>query len=117
MKTAKAPRPRRHRGPYANSAQMTEEQRIALQGALKDVRVRVHGLYPQGEPSAKGRPTTLRNQLLVMDPGVHPADETAAASALDTQRITERTVNLLYALRLVASGRLFGQAAKLLLSK
>ena len=95
---------------------MTEEQRIALRAALKEVHDRVHDLYPRGEQSAKdGR--QLRDQLLVVDLAVHLADETIAASAPDAHQVTERTANLLYALRLIAPDRPFDRAAKLLLGE
>ena len=95
---------------------MTEEQRIALRAALKEVHDRVHDLYPRdGQPTISDQ--QLRNQLLVVDLAVHLADEIVAGSAPDPQQITERTANLLYALRLVASDRPFGQAAKVLLSE
>ena len=93
---------------------MTEEQRIALRAALKEVHDRVHDLYPRaGEPSI-GDPQ-LRNQLLVVDLAVHLADEAIAGSAPDQQQIAERSANLLYALRLIAPDHSFDRAAKLLL--
>jgi len=95
---------------------MTEEQRIALRAALKEVHDQVHDLYPRdGQPVIGDQ--QLRNQLLVVDLAVHLADEAVAGSAPDRQQITDRTANLLYALRLVASDRPFDQAAKVLLSE
>jgi hypothetical protein len=95
---------------------MTEEQRIALRAALKEVHDRVHDLYPRDEQSAKDG-QRFRNQLLVVDLAVHLADEAIAASAPDAQQVTERTANLLHALRLIAPDRPFDQAAKLLLGE
>ena len=95
---------------------MTEEQRIALRAALKEVHDRVHDLYPRDELSAKDG-KELRNQLLVVDLAVHLADEVIAGSDPDAQQVTERTANLLYALRLIAPDRRFDQAAKLLLGE
>jgi hypothetical protein len=76
----------------------------------------VHDLYPRDEPSAEGG-RRLRNQLLVVDLAVHLADASIAESAPDKHQITERTANLLYALRLVAPDRPFDRAAKLLLGE
>ena len=95
---------------------MTEEQRIALRAALKEVHDRVHDLYPRGEQSAEDG-QQLRHQLLVVDLAVHLADEAIAATAPDTRQVTERTANLLYALRLIAPDRPFDHAAKLLLGE
>ncbi|HLM60534.1 MAG TPA: hypothetical protein VK308_07015 [Pyrinomonadaceae bacterium] len=57
----------------------------------------------------------LRNQLLVVDLVVRLADEVIGSSTPNQQQITERTANLLYAIRLIASNYPFQQAAKLLL--
>ena len=95
---------------------MTEEQRIALRAALKEVHDRVHDLYPRGEQLAEGD-QQLRHQLLVVDLTVHLADEAIAANAPDARQVTERTANLLYALRLIAPDRPFDHAAKLLLGE
>ena len=95
---------------------MTEEQRIALRAALKEVHDRVHDLYPRGEQTA-GDDQQLRHQLLVVDLTVHLADEAIAATAPDARQVTERTANLLYAVRLIAPGRPFEHAAKLLLGE
>ena len=93
---------------------MTEEQRVALRAALKEVHDRVHDLYPRGEEAAEGD-RRLRDQLLVVDLAVHLADETVAGADPDAHQMAERTANLLYALRLVAPDRPFDRAAKLLL--
>ncbi len=93
---------------------MTEEQRIALRTALKEVHDQIHVLYPK-DNSLTDCDKQLRNQLLVVDLVVHLADEVIGGSTPNEQQITERTANLLYAIRLIASDYPFQQAAKLLL--
>jgi hypothetical protein len=93
---------------------MTEEQRIALRTALKDVHDQIYDLYPK-DNSLTELNKQLRNQLLVVDLVVHLADEVIVSSTPNEQQITERTANLLYAIRLIASDYPFQQAAKLLL--
>jgi hypothetical protein len=93
---------------------MTEEQRIALRKALKEVHDQIHVLYPK-DNSITERDKQLRNQLLVVDLVVHLAEEVIGSTTLNEQQITERTANLLYAIRLIASDYPFDQAAKLLL--
>ena len=93
---------------------MTEEQRIALRAALKEVHDRIHFLYPKNT-SVTDFDKQLRNQLLVVDLVVHLADEVIGSSTPNQQTITERTANLLYALKLIAQDNTFEQAAKLLL--
>ena len=93
---------------------MTEEQRIALRAALKEVHDRIHLLYPKNN-SVTDFDKQLRNQLLVVDLAVHLADEVIGSSTPDQQKVTERTANLLYAIRLIAQNHTFEQAAKLLL--
>ena len=93
---------------------MTDEQRDALFAALKEVHDRVHALYPGGEAAADaGR--RLRNQLLVVDLAVHLAEEVMRAAAPDERQVTERTANLLYAVRLLAPQHPLERAAELLL--
>jgi hypothetical protein len=93
---------------------MTEEQRIALRAALKEVHDQIHLLYPKNN-SVTDSDKQLRNQLLVVDLVVHLADEVIESSTPNQQKVTERTANLLYAIRLIARDRPFGHAAKLLL--
>jgi hypothetical protein len=93
---------------------MTEEQRIALRAALKEVHDQIHNLYPKNN-SVTDFDKQLRNQLLVVDLAVHLADEVIGSSTPDQQKVTERTANLLYAIRLIAPDQTFEQAAKLLL--
>jgi uncharacterized tellurite resistance protein B-like protein len=93
---------------------MTEEQLIALRKALKEVHDQIHDLYPK-DNSLTEYDKQLRNQLLVVDLVVHLADEVIGSSTPNEQQITERTANLLYAIRLIASDYPFQQAAKLLL--
>lgn len=93
---------------------MTEEQRIALCAALKDVHDQIHLLYPKNT-SVTDSDKQLRNQLLVVDLVVHLADEVIGSSTPNQQQVTERTANLLYAVRLIAQDHPFEQAAKLLL--
>ena len=93
---------------------MTEEQRIALRAALKEVHDQIHLLYPKNN-SVTDFDKQLRNQLLVVDLVVHLADEVIGSSTPNQQKVTERTANLLYAIRLIAQNHAFEQAAKLLL--
>jgi hypothetical protein len=93
---------------------MTEEQRIALRTALKEVHDQIHDLYPKGN-SLTECAQQPRNQLLVVDLVVHLAEEVIGSSTPNAQQITERTANLLYGIRLIASNYPFQQAAKLLL--
>ena len=93
---------------------MTEEQRIALRTALKEVHDQTHDLYPK-DNSLTEYDKQLRNQLLVVDLVVHLADEVIGSVTPNQQQITERTANLLYVIRLIASDYPFEQAAKLLL--
>ena len=93
---------------------MIEEQRVALRTALKDVHDQIHVLYPK-DNSLTELDKQLRNQLLVVDLVVHLADEVIGSSTPNKQQITERTANLLYAIRLIASDYPFQQAAELLL--
>jgi hypothetical protein len=93
---------------------MTEEQRIALRTALNEVHDQTHDLYPK-DNSLTEYDKQLRNQLLVVDLVVHLADEVIGSSTPNAQQITERTANLLYAIRLIAPDYPFQQAAKLLL--
>ena len=95
---------------------MTEEQRIALRTALKEVHDQIHVLYPKSD-SLTECDKQLRNQLLVVDLVIHLADEVIGSSTPDERQITERTANLLYAVRLIASDYPFQQAAKLLLGE
>ena len=95
---------------------MTEEQRIALRTALKEVHDQIHVLYPK-DNSLTEFDKQLRNQLLVVDLVVHLADEVIGSSIPNEQQITERTANLLYAIRLIASDYPFQQVAKLLLEE
>ncbi len=94
---------------------MTDEQRDALFAALKDVHDRVHASYPRGEVAAADAGRRLRNQLLVVDLAVHLAEEVMRAAAPDEWQVTERTANLLYAVRLVAPQHPLERAAELLL--
>jgi len=96
---------------------MTEEQRIALSAAFGEVHGQIHGLYPKGN-SFSECDKQLRNQLLVVDLLVQLADEVIVSSTPDQQQIAERTANLLYAIRLIASDHHpFQQAAELLLGR
>jgi hypothetical protein len=94
---------------------MTEEQRIALRAALEEVHDRIHLLYPKNSPVTVSD-KQLRDQLLVVDLAVHLADEIIGSSTPDQQKVTERTANLLYAIRLIALDHPFEQAAELLLN-
>ena len=94
---------------------MTDEQRDALFAALKEVHDRVHALYPRGEMAAADAGRRLRNQLLVVDLAVHLSEEVMRAAAPDEWMVTERTANLLYAVRLLAPQHPMEQAAELLL--
>jgi hypothetical protein len=71
-------------------------------------------LYPK-DNSLTDCDKQLRNQLLVVDLVVHLADEVICCSTPNERQITERSANLLYAIRLIASDYPFHQAAKLLL--
>ena len=93
---------------------MTEEQRLTLTTALKEIHDRIHFLYPR-DTSVTDVDKQLRNQLLVVDLIVHLAQEVVSGAAPNAQMITERTANLLYALRLIAPDYPFEQAAQLLL--
>lgn len=93
---------------------MTEEQRIALCAALKEIHDRIHLLYPKNN-LVTDLDKQLRNQLLVVDLAVHLADEVIGSSTPNQQKVTERTANLLYAIKLIAQDNTFEQAAKLLL--
>ena len=93
---------------------MTEEQRVALRAALKEVHDQIHHLYPKNNP-VMDADKQLRDQLLVVDLVVHLADEVIDSPTPNQQKVTERTANLLYAIRLIARDHPFGQAAKLLL--
>lgn len=94
---------------------MTDEQRDALFAALKEVHDRVHASYPRGEVAATDAGRRLRNQLLVVDLAVHLAEEVMRAAAPDGWQVTERTANLLYAVRLLAPQHPLERAAELLL--
>lgn len=94
---------------------MTDEQRDALLAALKEVHDRAHALYPGGEAAAVDAGRRLRNQLLVVDLAVHLAEEVMRAAAPDERQVTERTANLLYAVRLLAPEHPLERAAELLL--
>ena len=94
---------------------MTDEQREALFAALKEVHDRAHALYPRGEAAAVDAGRRLRNQLLVVDLAVHLAEEVIRAAAPDERQVTERTANLLYAVRLLAPQHPLERAAGLLL--
>lgn len=93
---------------------MTEEQRVFLHTALKEVHDQIHNLYPKGN-SVTESDKQLRNQLLVVDLVVHLAQEVIETLPSNEQQVTERTANLLYAIRLIAPNAPFEQAAKLLL--
>jgi hypothetical protein len=93
---------------------MTEDRRIALRAALKEVHDQIHLLYPTNN-SVTDSDKQLRNQLLVVDLVVHLADEVIGSSTPNQQKVTERTANLLYAARLIVQDPTFEQAAKLLL--
>ena len=93
---------------------MTEEQRTAVRAALKEVHDQIHHLYPKNN-SVTDFDKQLRNQLLVVDLVVHLADEVIGSSTPNQRKVTERTANLLYAIRLIAPDHTFEQAAKLLL--
>jgi hypothetical protein len=93
---------------------MTGEQRDALFAALKEVHDRVHVSYPRGEVAAADAGRRLRNQLLVVDLAVHLAEEVMRA-APDERQVTERTANLLYAVRLLAPQHPLERVAELLL--
>jgi hypothetical protein len=96
---------------------MTDEQRTALRTALKEVHDRVHELYPRDADAAESGRQALRNRLLVVDLAVHLADEVFAAAEMDTDKVVERTANLLYAVRLLAPERRFEKAAEFLLKE
>jgi len=96
---------------------MTNEQRIALRNALREVHNRVHELYPRGEAKDfESGGQALRNQLLVIDLAVHLADEVISSAEIDKAKVVERTANLLYGVRLVAPERGVEKAAALLLA-
>lgn len=84
--------------------------------SLKEVHDRVHALYPRGEGSAEPSEHALRNQLLVVDLVVHLAEEVIRTASPDEEKVTERTANLLYALRLVAPEHRLDRAAELLIA-
>lgn len=94
---------------------MTEEQRHALRTTLKEVHDQIHILYPT-DKSVTESDKQLRNQLLVVDLVVHLAEEVIGSVTLNRQQVTERTANLLYAVRLIAPDYPFEQAAERLLS-
>ena len=94
---------------------MTEEQHNGLQTALKEVHDRIHILYPR-DKSLTEADKQLRNQLLVVDLVVHLAEEVIGSITLNEQQVTERTANLLYAVKLIAPDHPFEQAAELLLN-
>ena len=93
---------------------MTEEQRIFLHTALKEVHDQIHTLYPKGN-SVTDSEKQLRNRLLVVDLVVHLAQEVIESLPLNEQQVTERTANLLYAIKLIAPNYPFEKAANLLL--
>jgi hypothetical protein len=93
---------------------MTEEERIVLRAALKEVHDQIHLLYPKNA-AFTDFDKELRNQLLVVDLAVHLADEVIGSPTPNQQKVTERTANLLYAIKLIAQKETFEQAAKLLL--
>ncbi len=93
---------------------MTEEQRIVLLTALKEVHDKVHVLYPKDIQLTKSD-KQLRSKLLVIDLVVHLAEEVIGGVIPNKQQVTERTANLLYAVRLIAPDYPFEQAANLLL--
>ncbi len=93
---------------------MTEEQRIVLHTALKEVHDQVHVLYPK-QIQLTESDKQLRNKLLVVDLVVHLAEEVLGGVIPNKQQVTERTANLLYAVRLIAPDYPFEQAANLLL--
>ena len=94
---------------------MTEEQRLALRTALKEVHDQIHIFYPR-DKSLTECDKQLRNQLLVVDLVVHLAEEVIDTLTPNEREITERTANLLYAVKLIAPDYPFKQAAELLLS-
>jgi hypothetical protein len=94
---------------------MTEEQRIELRTALQKVHDQIHSLYPKGG-SITESDKQLRHQLLVVDLVVHLADEVISSETPNSQQVTERTANFLYAVRLIAPDYQFKEAAELLLN-
>jgi len=94
---------------------MTEEQRLALRTALKEVHDQIHIFYPR-DKSLTECDKQLRNQLLVVDLVVHLAEEVIDTLTPNEREVTERTANLLYAVKLIAPDYPFKQAAELLLS-
>ena len=96
---------------------MTEEQRTVLRTALKEVHDRLHDLYPKDQTAAEPAGQDIRNQLLVVDLAMHLADEVIGSSALNEQQVVERTVNLLYGIRLVAPRHPLARAAEVLLAE
>ncbi len=93
---------------------MTEEQRNDLLALLREVHDRVHLLYPRDGSVVEESDRQLRNRLLAVDLVVHLAQEVMLDAAPDEWKLTERAVNLLYAMRLIAPNRPFRQAAQLL---
>ena len=93
---------------------MTEEQRIVLHNALKKVHDQVHVLYPKDVRLTESD-KQLRNKLLIVDLVVHLAEEVIGGVIPNKKQVTERTANLLYAVRLLAPDYPFEQAANLLL--
>ena len=94
---------------------MTEEQRIALRKSLQEIHHQIHNLYPKDTLASKSE-KQLRDQLLVVDLIVHLADEVISSANPNIQQVTERTANLLYAVRLIAPDYQFKEAAELLLN-
>lgn len=94
---------------------MTDEQRNAFLAVLNEVHDRIHALYPRGEVAAADAGRRLRDQLLVVDLAVHLAEEVMRTPAPDEWQVTERTANLLYAMRLLAPQHPLERAAELLL--
>ena len=102
---------------YSDSYKMmTEEQRVSLNTALKEVHDQIHTLYPKSS-SVTESDKQLRNQLLVVDLVVHLAQEVIESVPANERQVTERTANLLYAIRLIAPNYPLEQAGKLLLDK
>lgn len=95
---------------------MTDEQRTILRGAIKEVHDRLHDLYPKN-PTAESAGQDIRNQLLVVDLAMHLADEVIKSAAPSEQQVVERTVNLLYGVRLVATSHPLARAAEVLLAE
>lgn len=93
---------------------MTEEQRDDLLALLREVHDRVHLLYPRDAAVVEEPDRQLRDRLLAVDLVVHLAQEVLLGAAPDEQKVTERAVNLLYAMKLLAPNHPFRQAAQLL---